>query len=121
MQRVLIVDDNSFFRKVVRESIYSRFPSLIISEAKDRKEALEQMLTFHPDLIFMDIRLPDGNGLEVTRQIKELDPDVEVVILTNYDQVEYRDAAFRNKVDHFASKDSFMSLIGIILSHNPVS
>ena len=100
--------------------MHSRFPSLIIYEAKDGKEAFEQVLTFHPDLIFMDIRLPDGNGLEVTRQIKELNPGVEVVILTNYDQVEYRDAAFNNKVDHFASKDSFMSLIGIIFSKNPV-
>jgi len=121
MQKILIVDDNALFRKLLRESLYSQFPSLIIDEAKNGKEALEQVLTFHPDLIFMDIRLPDGNGLEVTRLIKEQNPDVSVVILTNYDLVEYRDAAFHVKADHFVLKDSFVSLIGIISSKNPVS
>ncbi|RPJ11392.1 MAG: response regulator [Deltaproteobacteria bacterium] len=78
------------------------------------KRPWEQVLTFHPDLIFLDIRLPDANGLELTRLIKGLNTDVEVVILTSYDQLEYRDAAFQNRADHYASKDSFMSLVGIL-------
>ena len=121
MQKILIVDDNLFFRKLLRESLYSRFPSLSIYEAKNGKEALEQVLSFHPDLIFMDIQLPDMNGLEVTRLMKESNPEAAVVILTNYDLVEYREAAFQVKVDHFVSKDSFMSLFDMISSKDSVS
>ncbi len=120
MQKILIVDDNILFRKLLRESLQSQSPSLIISEARDGEEALRMVLTDHPDLIFMDIRLPNGNGLELTRLIKDLNIGIKVVILTSYDQPEYRDAAFRNRADHYASKDSFMSLINGLFSPNSV-
>jgi DNA-binding NarL/FixJ family response regulator len=113
--KVLITDDNTLFRKLLRETLHSRLPSLKISEAKDRKEALEMIWTSLPDLIFMDIRLPDGSGLELTRQVKELYPSVKIVILTSYDQREYREAAFRYKADHYVSKDIFVSLFSSIL------
>ena len=116
MRKVLIVDDNSIFRRLVRENLHSRFPSLVISEAEDGEEALRMVQPSPPDVIFMDIHLPDRNGLELTRLIKDLYPDVEVVILTSYDEPEYRDAAFQYKADHYASKDSFMSLIDVLFS-----
>jgi len=121
MQKILIVDDNILFRRLLRETLHFQFPSLTISEAKDVEEALQMVLAFHPDLVFMDIQLPDGNGLKLTRLIKDLNTDVKVVILTSYDQPEYRDAAFRHKADHYCSKDSFMSLISTILSTNRVA
>jgi DNA-binding NarL/FixJ family response regulator len=120
-QRILIVDDNSLFRAVLRESLHSRCTSLIIYEARDGREALEQVLTSNPTLIFMDIQLPDRNGLEVARLIREVNSEAEIVVLTSYDQVEYRDAAIKSNVDHFASKDSFMSLIDIICRKSPVT
>jgi len=58
----------------------------------------------NPDLIFMDIRLPGRNGLELTRLIKEVDSTVEVVILTSYDIPEYRDAAFQSGASQFFTK-----------------
>lgn len=73
-----------------------------------------------PELIFMDIRLPDGSGLELTRQVKEPYPGVKIVILTSYDEPEYRDAAYRCKANHYVSKDSFMSMVDIILPDTPV-
>ena len=119
MQKILIVDDNGLFRKVLREGLHSQLPSLIISEAKNGEEALQTILTFLPDLIFMDIQLPDRNGLELTQQIKGLYPDVKVVVLTSYDLPEYRDAAFHYKADHCISKNSFMPLLPLILSQGP--
>jgi len=103
-------------RKLLRESLHCRLPSLIISEAKGRKEAMEIIRISLPDLIFIDIRLPDGNGLEVTHQIKKLHPDVKVVTVSSYDEPEYRDAAFRCKADHYVAKDNLMSLFSGILS-----
>ena len=120
LHKILVVDDSTLFRKTLREGLHSRFPSLDISEAKDGEEALRTIPTFLPDLIFMDIHLPNGNGLELTRFIKGLYPAIKVVILTSYDLPEYRDAVFEYKADHYAPKDLFMSLVNIILSEDPV-
>ena len=120
MEKILIVDDSTLFRKTLRESLHSRFPSLIISEAQDGEEALRTIPTFFPDLIFMDIQLPNGYGLKLTRLIKELYPGIKVVILTSYDLPEYRNAAFHHKADHYAPKDLFMPLMNLILSEGPI-
>jgi len=106
MEKVLIVDDDSLFRKMLKDSLHSQLPSLNILEAKTGQEAMEIIQTSHPDLIFMGIQLPDGNGLEVTHQIKKLYPEVKVIIVTNYDQPEYREAAFRFGGDCYIPKDS---------------
>ena len=119
MRKVLIVDDNALFRKALRASLSSRFPYLSISEANDGEEALKAVPEFLPDLIFMDIHLPGRNGLEVTRSIKDRYPDVKVVLLSSYDLPEYREAAFLYKADHCLTKDSFMSLLSLILGENP--
>ena len=116
METVLIVDDNDLFRKLVRDSLLSRMPSLKISEARGRKEALEMIRTSSPDLVLMDIRLSDGNGLGLTRQVKRQHPDIKIVILTSYDQREHREAAFRCKADQYVAKDTFLSVLG---SHLP--
>ena len=119
MQKILIVDDSTLFRKTLKASLHSKFPSFIISEAKDGEEAMRTIPDFLPDLIFMDIRLPDANGLELTRKIKDLYPDIKVVVLTNYDLPEYRKAVFQYKADHCAPKDSFMTLVELILAQSP--
>jgi CheY-like chemotaxis protein len=121
MQKILIVDDSELFRKTLRACLHSQFPSLMISEAKDGEEALQMIPAFLPDLIFMDIQMPDRNGLEVTRLIKGQYPDIKVVILTSYDLPEYREVAFRYKADHCASKDSFMLLLNLIFSEGSLS
>ncbi len=59
--------------------------------------------------------MPDGNGLELTRTIKELYHDIKIVILTSYDEPEYHEAAYRCKADHFIAKDTFMSMLGNVL------
>ena len=76
MKKILIVDDNTLFRKALKECLCSQIPSLVILEAKDGEEALRTISTFVPDLIFMDILLPKGNGLELTDLIKRQYPDI---------------------------------------------
>jgi DNA-binding NarL/FixJ family response regulator len=62
--------------------------------------------TFTPDLIFVDIRLPGENGLELTRKIRGRDRSVPIIILTSYDLPEYREAAKEYQANHFLSKGS---------------
>ncbi len=114
MLKILIVDDNAFFREMLRECLVSHNPSLIVLDAKDGDEALQMISACLPDLIFMDVRLPKINGFELTDLVKREYPGVKVVILTSYDMPEYRDAAFQCKADHYISKDSFMRLVDLI-------
>ena len=103
---VLIVEDNLTFRHALAEILQSQFPDMVIAEAGNGVEAFERIQDFNPDLIFMDVRLPGENGLEITRKIKIQRPDIVVMILTSYDLPEYRDVALHYGANHFIVKGS---------------
>jgi DNA-binding NarL/FixJ family response regulator len=115
MKCILIVEDNVFFLQFLRRILSARFPWADILEAVNGEEALQKIKMFPPDAIFMDLRLPGENGLELTKKIKAQYPNIVVVIITNYDFPEYREAAYQSKADHFLSKDSFLKMINSIL------
>ncbi len=122
MFETLIVEDNTSFRQLLREALCERFPLMVVSEAADGKEALQKINTFPPDLIFMDIKLPGENGLEITKKIKTYNPKTIVIVLTGYDLPEYREAAHQYGANYFLSKDSstredILALVESILSH----
>ena len=106
--RVLIVEDSTLFRKMFKKTFHDRFPLVDIYEAVDGEEALLQIEALRPNLIFMDIRLPGENGLELTKKIKARYPNVIVMILTGYDLPEYREASV-GYADYFFSKASTTS------------
>ena len=121
MSRTLIVEDSAIYRKLLKETLRSRFPSMEIIEAESGEEAMQQISAHTPDLIFMDIKLPGENGLELTGKIKAKYPDVAVIILTSYDSPEYREAAAQVKADHFlskgsSSKEAILTLVDSILA-----
>lgn len=117
--RVLLVEDNPTFRNALAEILRSQFSNLIIAEAGNGAEAIEKVHIFNPELIFMDVRLPGENGLELTRKIKIERPDIVVMILTSYDLPEYRDVAMKNGADHFVVKGSstFEEISSLIKSY----
>ena len=104
--KVLIVEDNDRFRQAFKDNLQIVSPDLHIQEAVEGKECLEKVETFRPQLVFMDIRLPGENGLSLTRKIKANHPEMLVVVLTSYDNPEYRDAALQSGASRFVSKDS---------------
>lgn len=104
MLNTLIVEDNAAHRQALHYLLQGRFPSIEIDEASDGRDAMRRALSHHFDLVFMDIRLPQGNGLELTKAIKRISADTFVCIFTSYDILEYRDAAFHNGADHFMVK-----------------
>ena len=106
MFKILIVDDHAPFRQSLRGIISAKFPSLRIQEAGDGKEVLQNLASFLPDLVFMDINLPDTTGLLLTKDIKADHPETNIIVLTGYDLPEYRDAAYQAGADYFFSKDS---------------
>jgi YesN/AraC family two-component response regulator len=82
---ILIVEDNPLLRDTLKGMLTTRFPSIMVQEASNAEEALSEFEKIYPCLIFMDIRLPDKNGLEITRTIKDTNPETEIIILTSFD------------------------------------
>ena len=119
----LIVEDNATFRQSLKELLTIRFPSMSIEEAVDGKEALSKLDSNLPDLIFIDIKLPGTNGLELTKRIKANHQSIEVIVLTSYDLPEYREAAYRCGASYFftkgtATSDEITMVVNSILSNN---
>jgi DNA-binding NarL/FixJ family response regulator len=104
--RTLIVEDNETFRRTFKEVLCKKYPFMIVEEALDGEEAQKKVETFLPDLVFMDVRLPGQTGLELTRKIKAMNPKIHVIILTDYNLPEYREAAFDSGADDFLIKGS---------------
>jgi DNA-binding NarL/FixJ family response regulator len=106
MPKILIVEDNLMYREVLKKFITSRFPDVNIEEAENAKKALARIIEEQPDLIFMDIKLQNDNGLELTRKIKAKYPDIVVAIITQYNEAEYQRAAYQFGAEFFISKSS---------------
>jgi len=106
MLRTLIVDEYRFFRKTFETRLLDHFPSMIVQEAINGKDAMEKINRMPPHLIFMDICLPGLNGLQLTLKIKRDFPKIKIAMLTAYDLPEYRQAASQNGADRFFVKDS---------------
>ncbi|HKK05399.1 MAG TPA: response regulator transcription factor [Gammaproteobacteria bacterium] len=93
MYRILLVEDDIEFRSSLVDVLLAAYPHVSILEAGCGREALDVFKATSPDLVFMDIGLPDTDGLDLTRKIRELDPDARVIILTGHNSPEYRCAA----------------------------
>jgi len=106
MHEILIVEDNVEFRETFAATLSLRFPDISVSQAKNGIEAFREIWRRPPDLIFMDLRLPGLNGLELTREVKKIHPSITVMVLTHLDSPEYRTAAFQSGADFFLSKES---------------
>ena len=104
--KTLIVEDNASFREILKEKLRTLSSSMVIFEAAEGNEALAIVDAQKPDLIFMDIQLPGENGIQLTQKIKTRYPNTKVIILTNYDSLEYRQAAIRSGAICYIPKDS---------------
>ena len=106
MLRVLLVEDNDVYRNALKENLSKHFPSMVIDEAVNSEEALQKTQVAAPGLMFIDIRLPGMNGLQLTQKIKKDFPNVRIAIVTGYDLPEYRHAALQSGADGLFVKES---------------
>jgi len=83
--KVLICDDHALFREGIKAILRHEPTVEIVGEATDGREALQLTAQLHPDVVLMDIAMPDLSGYEATRRIKQEHKEVKVLILTMYD------------------------------------
>ena len=105
--RILLVDDSVQFLDVVARALATVPAIEIVGRALSGRDAVEQVPQLQPDLVLMDVAMPNMNGLEATRRIKTQADAPHVVILTLHDTPEYRAAAEAVGADNFVSKAEF--------------
>lgn len=92
---VLLVDDHPLFREGLKSLLARSADFEVVGEAETGQDALEQAVRLRPDLVVMDISLPDRNGIDVTREIKEKAPKTRVLIMSMHGKVDYISRAFQ--------------------------
>lgn len=89
----MIVDDQPEFLKRVREFLDKVEPLELVGEAVSGQKAIEKALELKPDLVLIDVKMADMDGLVATQRLIDELPDVSIIILSRYDLHEYREAA----------------------------
>ena len=86
--KILIVDDHDIVRKGLAMLVSRQEDLSVVAEAGTVAEAVEKARESVPDVVVMDIRLPDGSGIEACREIRDENPDIKVLMLTSYSDEE---------------------------------
>ena len=87
--KVLIVDDHEMVRDGLSEMMEREEDFTVVGEAQNGLEAVEKTKALNPDVVLMDLRMPDMDGVEAMRQIRAVQDDVKFLVLTTYDSDEY--------------------------------
>ena len=107
--RVLVVDDHTIVRDGICALLRLAGDIEVVGEAANGREALEMVRKFMPDVMLIDIAMPNMNGLEATRRIRKEFPRVKVLVLTQYDDKEYVFPVIEAGASGFISKTAASS------------
>jgi two-component system nitrate/nitrite response regulator NarL len=124
--RVLLADDHLLFRKGLAQLLDSQPDFEVVGEATNGLEAVAQTQSLQPDLVLMDINMPNSDGFEATHRIKAKAPNVRVVMLTVSEDADDLKAAIQCGADGYLLKDLspetlFQQLRGLASGEAPIS
>ncbi|MBA2708404.1 MAG: response regulator transcription factor [Gemmatimonadaceae bacterium] len=104
--RVLIVDDHAVVREGIRQVLSDPGDFEVVGEASGGKDAISLVGSLRPDVVVLDLSMPDMNGLEVARNIRSLDPAPSILILSIHDHSEYVRRSIEAGAQGYLRKDS---------------
>lgn len=107
MYKVLIIDDEVFIREGMKQIIpWKELGCELIGEAQNGEEGVDKIMQFMPDIVISDIRMPKKSGLEMIDEIKSINKNMQIIILTGFREFEYAQQAIRLGVLRFLLKPS---------------
>ena len=123
--RILVADDHALLRQGIRSLLEARLGWQVVGEAVNGREAVEKAAQLKPDVVLLDITMPELNGIEATRQILKAVPETEVLILTMHESEktmrEVLQAGARGFVLKSEAPSDLLSSIQALHKHNPSS
>jgi len=115
MLRAIIVDDEPIARQVLRDELDLHHDVEVVGEAASGPSALERIAALRPDVVFLDLQMPGGTGLDVLRSIRQSHSGTWILICTNYPYPQYRHECIAAGADYFLDKSSEFEKIPEIL------
>ena len=103
---IVIADDHAMMREGIKRLLEFDGSMKVIAEAADGNECLSILSKIKPDILLLDINMPNKNGIEVIKEIREIDSELKVLILTVHNEVEYLVKAVDIGVNGYILKDS---------------
>ena len=113
--KILLCDDNDNFRQLLMQYINSIPGVEIVGEAVDGVDVIEKTEKLDPDLVLMDLSMPNQSGLDATKSIKERWPEKSVIILTLYEDTVYKELADEFHADGFIAKSSIKTQLPAVI------
>ncbi|MBE3558187.1 MAG: response regulator transcription factor [Ktedonobacteraceae bacterium] len=104
--RILLADDHTILRAGLKMMLNAQPDMEVVGEAQDGRQAIYEALRLQPDIVLMDITMPDMNGIEATRQIKKSLAEVKILILTMHEHDEYVFQALRAGASGYILKEA---------------
>lgn len=110
--KLLIVEDSAPVRRLIKSVVADLAEE--IYECANGAEALTEYSRYQPDFVLMDIRMSLMDGIAATRQIRKADPGARIIIVTDYDQIDLREAAKRAGAIGYVVKDNLLDLVSFL-------
>lgn len=105
MIKVLLVDDQQILAEGIKSVLETSHEITVVGIASDGARAVEMVTEERPDVVLMDIRMPNMNGVVATKKIKEIDESIKIIILTTFDDSDYILSAINNGASGYLLKD----------------
>lgn len=109
--KLLIVDDSELLQARLKKAIADANDKICICQAFSCMEASESFVSFEPDILILDIALPDGSGIDLLKKFKKENPAAIEIILTNYPTEEFNKRCKQLGADHFFDKSNLSGLL----------
>jgi len=104
--RIMIADDHSMVREGLKQLVELEDDIIVVAQAGNGNETIEKIIEYNPDVVLLDINMPEKNGLEVLTYLKQNDINANIIILTIHNEVEYLYKAVEIGVKGYVLKDS---------------
>ncbi len=105
MIKILLADDQTILTEGIKSVLETCSDFQVIGCARDGAEAVELASKLKPDVVLMDIRMPNMNGVAATKRIKDINPDIKIIVLTTFDDSDYILSAINNGASGYLLKD----------------